>query len=206
MKGLAGCSIAALVLLLFMNLPARAQKHESEAQKAAESPGETEHGPSIFWDWANFLLLAGGLGYVIKKNAGPYFAQRSLEIRKGMAEAEAARAASDAKVAEVDRRLANLQTEIEALRRGAQQEAEEDAQRVRHEAAAEMAKVQSHVAEEIAAAAKSATLDLRRHSAELALGLAEQKIAARLSPEMQNRLVGRFVASMAHAPSGIGRN
>jgi F-type H+-transporting ATPase subunit b len=146
------------------------------------------------------------LGYVIKKNAGPYFAQRSVEIRKGMAEAEAARAASDAKVADVDRRLANLAAEIEALRSSAKQEAEADAQRVQREAAAEMAKVQSHIAEEIASATKSATLELRRYSAELALGLAEQKIAARLSPEMQNRLVGRFVTTMAHAPSGIGRN
>jgi F-type H+-transporting ATPase subunit b len=199
MKRLSGCGIAALVLLLFTSVPARAEEH-------GESSGKTEKGPNIFWEWANFALLAGGLGYVIKKNAGPYFAQRSVEIRKGMAEAEAARAASDAKVAEVDRRLANLEAEIEALRSSAQQEAEADAQRIRREAAAEMAKVQSHIAEEIASATKSATLELRRYSAELALGLAEQKIAARLSPEMQGRLVGRFVASMAHAPSGIGRN
>jgi F0F1-type ATP synthase membrane subunit b/b' len=199
-------AFAALVLLLFVKFPASAQQHESQAQKAAESTGETEHGPSIFWGWLNFLLLAGGLGYLIKKNAGPYFAKRSLEIRKGMVEAEAESAASDAKVAEVDRRLANLQAEIEALRRGAQQEAEADAQRVRREAAAEMAKIQSHVAEEIASAAKSATLDLRRYSADLALGLAEQKIAARLSPEMQDRLVGGFVADMAHTTSGVDGN
>jgi len=193
----------AALMLLFVKLPASAQKHESEAEKVKESSGEAEHGPNIFWGWANFALLAGGLGYVIKKNAGPYFAKRSLEIRKGMADAEAARAASDAKVAEVDRRLANLQAEIEALRLGAQQEAEADAQRVRRQAAAEMAKIQLHIVEEIASAAKSATLDLRRYSADLALGLAEQKIAARLTPEMQARLVGGFVADMANAASGI---
>jgi F0F1-type ATP synthase membrane subunit b/b' len=199
MKRLAGFfSIAALFLLLFVRLPARAQKPESEAPKVTESSGETEPGPSMFWGWANFLLLTGGLGYVIKKNAGPYFAKRSLEIRKGMADAEAERAASDAKVAEVDRRLSNLQAEIEALRGGAQQEAEADAQRVRREAAAEMAKIQTHLADEIAAAAKSATMELRRYSAGLALALAEQKIAARMSPEMQNGLVGGFVAAMAH--------
>jgi F-type H+-transporting ATPase subunit b len=197
MKRLTGCSIAALVLLLAVESPARAQQRESEAEKVAESTGVTEHGPDVFWGWMNFLLLAGGLGYLIKKNAGPYFAQRSLEIRKGMADAEAERAASDAKVAEVDRRLANLQTEIEALRDGAKQEAEADAQRVRREAAAEMTKIQSRVAEEIASAAKSATLELRRYSADLALALAEQKIAARLSPETQDRLVGSFVAAMA---------
>jgi len=207
MKRLVCCGIAALVLALFVKLPVRAQQQESEAQRVQESTDVTERGPNVFWGWLNFVLLCGGLGYVIKKNAGPYFAKRSLEIRKGMADADAARAASDAKVADVDRRLASLQTEIEALRRGAQQEAEEDAQRVRREGAAEMAKIQLHVTEEVAAAVKSATLELRRYSAELALGLAEQKIAARLTPETQDRLVGMFVADVAHAAAvGIQNN
>jgi F0F1-type ATP synthase membrane subunit b/b' len=207
MKRLVCCGIAALVLALFVKLPVRAQQQESEAQRVQESTDVTERGPNVFWGWLNFVLLCGGLGYVIKKNAGPYFAKRSLEIRKGMADADAARAASDAKVADVDRRLASLQTEIEALRRGAQQEAEEDAQRVRREAAAEMAKIQSHIADEIGAAVKSGTLELRRYSAELALGLAEQKIAARLTPETQDRLVGMFVADVAHAAAaGIQNN
>jgi F-type H+-transporting ATPase subunit b len=198
MKRLAGCSIAALILLLCVKFPASAQKPESEGQKVTESTGVTEHGSEVPWGWLNFLVLAGGLGYLIKKYGGPYLAQRSLEIRKGMEEAEAARAASDAKVAEVDRRIANLQTEIDALRSSAQQEAEADAQLVRREAAAEMAKIQAHVAEEIASAGKSATLELRRYSADLALALAERKIAARMSPAIQDRLVGSFVASMAH--------
>jgi F-type H+-transporting ATPase subunit b len=205
MKRLAACCAVAMVVLLLVKLPARAQQHETEAEKVEDSTGVTEHGPNVFWGWANFLLLAGGLGYVIKKNAGPYFAQRSVEIRKGMADAEAARAASDAKVAEVDRRLASLETEIEALRRNAQLEGESDAQRVRREATAEMAKIQAHLAEEIGAASKSATLELRRYTAELALGLAEQKIAARLTPQTQDRLIRMFVATMAQA-SGVQLN
>ena len=92
MNRLAGCSIGALVLLLFMKMPASAQKPESAAQRVAESRGVTEKGPNVLWGWANFVLLAGGLGYLIKKHAGPYFAQRSLEIGKGIADAEAARA------------------------------------------------------------------------------------------------------------------
>jgi F-type H+-transporting ATPase subunit b len=210
MKRLTCCSVTALVLMLFVKLPAAAQEHETEGQKVRESQGVTEKGPNLFWGWLNFALLAAGLGYVVKKNAGPYFAQRSLEIRKGMADAEAARAASDAKVAEVDRRLANLQSEIEALRRGAQQEAEAAAERVRREAAAEMAKIQSHLTDEIASAGKSATMELRRYSAELALGLAEQKIAARLTPQTQDRLVGSFVTAITHAAAsqanGADRN
>lgn len=191
-------ALASLAVGLLATLPALGQR-QSEAQKVAESTGVTEHGPDVIWGWLNFLLLAGGLTYLIKKHAGPYFAQRALDIRKGMADADVARAASDAKVAEVDRRLASLGAEIEALRRSAQQEAEADAERGHREAAAEMAKIQAHLAEEIAAASKSAILELRRNTAELALALAEQKIAARMSPEADDRLVGTFVATLAHA-------
>ncbi len=199
-------AFAALVLFLLAKWPVHAQQHETEAQRVAESRGVTEHGPNVFWGWLNFIVLAGGLGYLIKKNAGPYFAQRSREIRKGIADAEAARAASDAQVAEVDRRLANLQGEIERLQRDAQQEAATEAERVRKEAAAEMAKIQTHFAEEMAAASKSATLELRRYAAELALHLAEQKIAARVTPQSQERLVGNFVTDMAHTAAGIHVN
>jgi F0F1-type ATP synthase membrane subunit b/b' len=178
----------ALALLLFAGLPALAQ---SESAGKGEEPGNM-----AVWAWLNFVLLAGGLGYVIRKNAGPYFARRSREIRKGMIEADEARAEAEAKAAEVDRRLASLAPEIEVLRRDARQEAEAEAEHVRREAALEIAKIQAHMEEEIAAAGKAARLELRRYSARLALGLAEQKIAARMSPEVQDRLLRSFARNL----------
>jgi F-type H+-transporting ATPase subunit b len=192
--------------LLFAALPVFAQVHESEAKRLQETRGVTEHGNLLIWGWLNFLLLAGGLGYLIKKNAGPYFAQRSEQIRKGMVDADKARAEADAKVADVDRRLANLAAEIESLRRDAHDEGRTEAHRVRLEAAAEMAKIQNRSIEEIAAAGKAARLDLRRYSAGLALGLAETKIAARLSPQVQDGLVNSFVAHLAHLPLPVESN
>lgn len=178
-------ALAAMMLCAAVALPARAQEGEHK-----------EGGGQQLWAWANFLLLAGGLGYVAKKNAGPYFAARSLGIRKGMVEAEEMRAEADAKVADVDRRIARLDSEIEALRREALAEQEAEGQRVRREAAAEMAKIEARLAEEIAAAGKSARLELRRYSAELALDLAQQKIAMRMTPAIQNRLVDSVVAHL----------
>ena len=29
------------------------------------------------WKWANFVLLAAGIGYLVGKNAGPFFSARS---------------------------------------------------------------------------------------------------------------------------------
>ncbi len=185
-----------LALVLFARLPLLAQAEPEK--KSTESAGSAEGGSMPVWAWLNFALLTGGLVYIIKKNAGPYFARRSVEIRKGMLEADEARTEADAKVAEVDRRLAGLDAEIDALRRDARLEAGAEAERVRQEAAEEMAKIRAHLSEEIAAAGKSAQLELRRYSAELALALAEQKIAAGMSLEIQDRLVRSFVANLNH--------
>lgn len=187
-------------LLLFAAMPVFAQRGESEAKRIAESRGVTEHGSLVIWGWLNFILLAGGLGYIVRKNAGPYFAKRSEQIRKGMADADKARAEADAKIAEVDRRLANLGDEIERLRTEAREEGKAEGQRVRREAAEEMAKIQGRSIEEIAAAGKAARLELRRYAAGLALNLAEAKIAARLSPQVQDSLVNGFMAHLAELP------
>jgi len=185
---------AILALVLVVGLPLA----------AAES--EPEHGNMAIWAWLNFALLAGGLGYVVKKNAGPYFAQRSIDIRKGIIEADEARAEAEAKAAEVDRRLANLKSEIEAMRRSALHEAEAEAERARLEGAAELHKIQAQLAAELAAASKGGRFELRRFSARKALELAEYKIAARMSPVAQDRLVKTFVHRLADPDAGLQSN
>lgn len=194
-------AFAALTAILFIALPSFAQPgRETPESKAAEDAAEspTEGARMPVWAWLNFVLLAGGLAYIIRKNAGPYFARRSREIRKGMVEADEARAEADAKVAEVDRRLASLDAEIEALRSEARHEEQAENERAGRETAEEIAKIRAHLADEIAAAGKSAQLELRRYSAQKALDLAEQKILQGMSPEIQERLIRSFIANLRH--------
>jgi F-type H+-transporting ATPase subunit b len=178
-----------------------AQEHAAE-QTGHEATHETakeggEHGSNVeLWKWANFALLAGALGYLIGKNAGPFFASRSKQIRSDMAEAEATRKDAEARAAEVDRRLASLETEIGVLRDASQAEAEAERQRLTQHSGAEIAKIQANAEQEIASAGKAARMELKRYTAELAVGLAEQKIRARMNPDSQHALVDRFVENL----------
>ena len=158
--------------------------------------GEASQGNIEIWRWANFLILAGGLGYLIGKNAGPFFAARSQKIREEMTEAEATRKQAEQRAADVDRRLAGLQAEIEALRTESQKEAASEQERMRQQTIAEIAKIRVHAQQEIVAAGKTARAELKRHSAELAIGLARQKLQARITPETQDALVRGFVRDL----------
>jgi F-type H+-transporting ATPase subunit b len=181
--------------------PAAAQEHAEKAEEkagehATEASGEGEHGGMEIWKWANFAILAGGLGYLVGKNAGPFFASRTQQIRKEMIESGEMRKQAEARAAEVDRRLANLDSEIAGLRAEAKREAEAETERLSRQTAAEIAKVQLHAEQDIAAAGKAARMELKRYSAELAVELAEQKIRARMNPDVQNGLVMGFVKDL----------
>src|SRR5262249_26890848 len=135
----------------------------------------------------------GGLGYLIKKNVGPYFASRSEEITRNLAESEQIRREAEENAARVEKRIANLGEEVAALRAEAAKEQAADQERFRQQAAAEVAKIQQHAEQEIASAAKAARLELRSYSARLAIELAGQKILGRLNPQTQDALVRGFL-------------
>jgi F0F1-type ATP synthase membrane subunit b/b' len=187
-------ALTALAGCLLVCSPVTAQTEGREKQ-SAESKGAEEGNP--IWAWLNFLLLAGGLGYLAKKHAGPYFARRSVEIRKEMIEAKQARAEADAKAADVDRRLAGLKADIEALRAEAAREGKSEAARHERETESELAKIAQQTADEVAAAGKAARMELRRYAAHLALELAEHQIQARMSPEIQDRMTRIFAEHIA---------
>ena len=110
-----------------------------------------------------------------------------------MVEAGEVRKEAEARAAEVDRRLANLEAEIATLRAESGKEEEAETGRFGRHTAAEIAKTQAQSEQEIAAAGKAARMELKRHCAELAVGLAKEKIRARMTPETQDALVRGFV-------------
>ena len=96
----------------------------------------------------------------------------------------------------MDRRLANLEKDIAALRGQGENEAKAETGRMAQETEAEIAKIQAHAEQEIASAGKAARMALKRYSAELAMGLAEQKVRARMTPDTEDALVQGFVRNL----------
>lgn len=187
-----------IVLLSVLCLAPAIAAEEAPAQEAGQP---AEDGLAI-WKWANFLLLAGGLGYLIGKNAGPFFNERSRKIREDMAQAHELWKAAEARATEVDRKLANLEAEIAAFRTESQEEAQNETKRMRLQTSAEIARIKEHSQQEIVSSGKAARMELKRYSAELAVGLAEQKARQRITPDTQDALVRGFVHELDHSSNG----
>jgi len=185
-----------LIGMFLAGFPPKAAAQEKETgRKAGEEGGSDE-----IWRVVNFVIMAGGVGYLIVKNAGPFFAGRSKKIRQEIVQGEEARQDAERRAADVDRRLANLETDIAGLRADSQREAEREFERMRERTAAEMAKIQAHAEQEIASAGKTARAELKRYAAELAIGLAERKIRTRMNAETQDELVAGFVHELDTPP------
>ena len=195
--------LACAAMVLGLLAPGR---YARAAEAAAESGGNQEKEPSEIWKWANFALLAGGLGYLVAKNAPAFFAARSKKIVEDMTGARKLREEAEARAANVDLRLANLESDIAALRGESQAQAAAEAERLKAHAASELAKIQALAEREIEAAGKAARMELRRFAAQLATDLAQRKIEARMTPETQDGLVRGFVHDLGNPPSGAQRN
>ena len=168
-----------------------AQEHTAETAQHHEEAGD----PRLVWKWANFAILAGVLGYLASKSLPPFFKSRSEEIARGIAEATKLKADAEAKAAQIDQRLSQLGTEIEAMRAKAKLEMQAEADRIKRETENFLNKIHENGLAEIEAASKRAKAELKSQAALQAIDMAEQRIRAGI--QNGGGLVERFIMDLA---------
>jgi F0F1-type ATP synthase membrane subunit b/b' len=124
------------------------------------------------WKWANFAILAIGLGYLISKTAPAFFNARSEEIQKAIKEATGLKVEADFRSSEIDRRMATLAAEVQKMRDEAKLEMERESHRLDEETRTALDRVQQHTTREIEALRHQALLSVRDHAVHLASELA----------------------------------
>jgi len=178
-----------LVLCLFLALTPVALTQEKESPGHEESTGD----PWIWWKWANFVILAGTLGYLINKSAGSYFRGQTADIEKGIVEAGKLKAEAEARAAQIEKRLAGIEGEIGQLRSQAETEMAAEAKRLKDDTERLLGRLQQQTQQEIELMTKAAKHELKAFSADLSLGMAEQRLRALLDPASRETLVNAFI-------------
>ncbi len=171
------------------------EAEHATAQEGGEHGEGEAHEESIWLTLTrllNFVILVGGLGYLLKTPFSNYLARRGAQIRRDLVEAEELRASAGAQIAAIDRKLDLLPGELEALRtRGAAETVAEEA-RIQAAAEAERERLVEQTRREIDQQVRVARQALIREAADLAVGAAAERIRRELTPEGQLRLVDRY--------------
>ncbi len=169
---------------------------------AAEGHGGWGWGETI-GRWINLLILFGGLTYFLKEPARQFFRNRKAELQKQIRRAEEARKAAEAKLAEAEERMQQLDAQLDAIRRQAQEEAGREKKRIREQAEEETKRIIAAARREIHNLGQSVRQDLKDYAAEIVVKIARDRLRNRMDSESDSILAERFLADLK---SGDRRN
>ncbi len=186
-------------LAITLGLAFAAYALPQERGQLPEAKQEVEQSdPWIWWKWANFGILAIGIGFMIGKVAPALFAERSRSIGQAMFEAATAVRDAQIRATEIETRFAALEHDIAELRRNAKGEMSAESERISRETEQRLRKIQDQAVQEIALIARAGRDDLRKYSARLALDLAEQRLRSRMTQGTQDGLVDGFLQDLRY--------
>jgi F0F1-type ATP synthase membrane subunit b/b' len=181
------------ILCILLGLWLATSALPQEKQEATKTSEEGNSDPWIWWKWANFVILAGVLGFLVTKQAGAYFRNQSEDITRGIKEAAMVKQDAEMRAAQIEKRLSGLGDEVGKLRSAALAEMTAELQRIGQETERMVKRLHQQAEQEIELMTKAARQEIRVYSAGLAVQLAEQRIQASLDAPTQAALANAFI-------------
>ena len=177
---------AVLIIISFLCLPAFASSGEEVDWGWIETIGR----------WFNLLILFGLIYYFARVPVSKFLVNRREGIRKEIQEAHAAREEAERKLADMEARMRDLDTELEAIRRQAEAEARKERERILEQAGEESRKIVASAEREIEGLTRAARQDLRHYVVELSMEMASRRMAAEIDSEAERRIMNRFLVQL----------
>lgn len=183
-----------LALGMLVLLAAALPVHASE-----EGGGDNLFTAPIGWvfRWIQFVVVFGGLGYLLTKKAPAYFRHRAETIVASITESTRVKEEADRQLREAEEKLRRLDQELVEMRQAAQREAAAEAERIRQATQDEAKKIERAAHAEIEAAERAARMELKALAARLAVERAEALIRKQMTPQTEAALVQSFTQNLA---------
>jgi F-type H+-transporting ATPase subunit b len=170
---------------------------------AAASGGEEGGGlGDLAWPALNFAILVAALVYFGRQPIRDFFAARQGRIRADLDAAARALSEAEARHAEWQRKLVDLDAETARIREQARQRAESEREHVLADASAAAERIRNDARAAVDQELRRAREELRREAAELAIEIAGQTLRARVTEADRSRLVDEFIATIEPASPG----
>lgn len=158
-----------------------------------EAKSQTEVLKEMAWQTLNLALLLGVLVYFGRKPITEFFATRRSSIQNELSEASELLTEAEQRNAELQRRLVDLSTEIDGIKKTAGQRATDEADRILADARASAERIRNDARAAMDQELRRAQTQLREEAADLALELAAKKLQDEVGEGDRDRLVDEFI-------------
>jgi F-type H+-transporting ATPase subunit b len=137
----------------------------------------------------NFLILFGGLAYVLRKPIKQFLEDRVVQISTTIRDAEESRHGAETDLEKTEKRLNELRQEVEELRKKALSDGEREKERIIRAAQEEGERMKEAVQHEIEMISRAGIRGLKEYAVTLAAAEALERIQKRLTPEKHTQLI-----------------
>jgi F-type H+-transporting ATPase subunit b len=186
-----GGSHAAIAALLLLAAPA-----------SAAGGGE---GEGLFWSVLNFLLLVVVLVVLVRKPAEAYFTGRRDAIREQLETSARLKKEAEERYAQWQRRLVDLERELEGIRSTARERAETEREHILADARAGAERIQRDASAAIEQEVRRAKDRLREEASDLAIELAAGLLRESVTTDDRERLLDEFISRVeGGSQPGVG--
>ena len=143
--------------------------------------------------WFNLAVLVGIIAYFLRVPLQTFLADRKRGIQEDISSAGRALQEAKERLSVVQGQIEGLDEERAAMRKATAEEAEAERLRVLERAQRDVDRLTRRAETEIQLLTRVARNELRSHAADLAVGLARQRLSQELTAEEDARVVGRVV-------------
>jgi F-type H+-transporting ATPase subunit b len=150
----------------------------------------------------NFIILFGGLAYLLSKPLRNYLQKRSLEIKQSLEEAENSRQEAEEKSKEAKAQLENLGEKITQIKKEAESTGQKEKGRIIKEAEREAERIKRLTQQEIEMLIEAGIQEIREYTFEMAAVLAQERIKKRMTLQDHSLLLDKCIERL----SGLDEN
>jgi F-type H+-transporting ATPase subunit b len=148
----------------------------------------------------NFALLFATLFILLRKPIRTYFADRRASIRKDLDDAAALKRSAEERYAQWQRRLVDLQSELEGIRGTARERVEAERASLLADARAAADRIRQDAANAVDHELRRARARLRDEASRLAVELAAGILRDQVTPQDRDRLIDEFIERIERSP------
>ncbi len=150
----------------------------------------------MLWKIINFSILMAGVYILWIKVVRGILVNRSLDIKKGIEDAKAAKEAAEKKAEEYRQKLSTLEARIAEVAQEIRREGEAEKERIIAEAGTAIVKLKEHASFTMEQEIKKARIEIKREVAGLAIKMAADLLTREIKPEDQERLVKGYIDNL----------